>query len=141
MRILLALDDSGRAMEEAVRLARERGADLTALFVQDSTWGVYIGHDGLCGSHARQDFLDYIGEQEEDSRLACLKMLRERAGDLPCAVKAVTGRVSEEILREAGEGYDLLVMAAPFRRGLEVVRDAPRAVLEKAACDVFLVRP
>ena len=37
-------------------------------------------------------------------------------------------------------GYEALVMATPFRRGLEVMRDATAAVLKSASCDVHLIR-
>ena len=64
MKILLALDDSARTMDEALTLARQRGADLTALFVLDTGWSVYTGHDFLLGSHARAAFLDYTRDDE-----------------------------------------------------------------------------
>lgn len=146
MKILLALDDSARAMDEAVRLASERGAGLTALFVLDAGWSVYIGSDFLLGSHARGDFLDYTRDDELAQERAAVAVFEERAraSGVPFEVKsAASGRVTEAILKELQEGgYDALVMSVPFRRGLEVVRDAPAAILKgaPATCDLHFIR-
>ncbi|MBA4358109.1 MAG: universal stress protein [Desulfovibrio sp.] len=143
MKILLALDDSARAMDEAVRLASERGAGLTALFVLDTGWSVFIGSDFLLGSTARSKFLEYTRDDEYAQERATVEQIRQRAqaANLACEVKTVAGgHVTEEILKEAAQGYDLLVMSRPFRRGLEVVRDAPSAILKAAPCDVLFVR-
>ena len=144
MKLLLALDDSARAMDEAVRLASERGAGLTALFVLDAGWSVYIGSDFLLGSHARGDFLEYTRDDELAQERATVGAFEERARAAGVAFEvksAASGRVTEAILKELKEGgYDALVMSLPFRRGLEVVRDAPAAVLKAAACDLFFIR-
>lgn len=144
MKILLALDDSVRTMDEAVRLASERGAGLTALFVLDAGWSVFIGSDFLLGSHARGDFLEYTRDDELAQERATVAAFEERAraANLLVEVKSVaSGRVTEAILNELKDGgYDALVMSLPFRRGLEVVRDAPAAILKAAACDILFVR-
>ena len=141
MKILLALDASTRAMDEAARLARERSASLTALFVLDAGWNVYIGHDWLSGSNARAGFLDYVKEEEGKAARAALDEFGRRAAGVDHQVKTAAGEVTDEILAElAAGGYDLLVMAAPFRRGLEVVRDAAGTVLRRAKADVLFVR-
>jgi nucleotide-binding universal stress UspA family protein len=144
MKILLALDDSVRTMDEAVRLASERSAGLTALFVLDAGWSVFIGSDFLLGSHARGDFLEYTRDDELAQERATVAAFEERAraANLLVEVKSVaSGRVTEAILNELKEGgYDALVMSLPFRRGLEVVRDAPSAILKAAACDILFVR-
>jgi nucleotide-binding universal stress UspA family protein len=144
MKILLALDDSVRTMDEAVRLASEREAGLTALFVLDAGWSVFIGSDFLLGSHARGDFLEYTRDDELTQERATVAAFEERAraANLPVEVRSVaSGRVTEAILNELKEGgYDTLVMSLPFRRGLEVVRDAPSAILKAAACDILFVR-
>lgn len=141
MRILLALDTSTQAMDEAVRLARERGADLTALFVLDATWNVYIGHDWLSGSNARASFLDYIKDEEHKAAAATLEIFRQRAGDLPVELKTAAGDVTDEILQELASGaYDLLVMANPFSRGLETMRDPAAKIARKTPVSVMLVK-
>lgn len=144
MKILLALDDSARAMDEAVRLASERGAGLTALFVLDTGWSVYIGSDFLLGSTARSKFLEYTRDDEYAQQCATVEVFQKcaQAAGVEAEIKSVTaGRVTEGILNELEQGdYDLLVMGSPFRRGLEVVRDAPAAILKTASCDVLFVR-
>lgn len=141
MRVLLAMDDSTLAMDEAVRLARDTGAGLTALFVQDATWHDYLGSDWLSGSNARGGYIEWaaghdIRESEEAPRL-----LREKAEGLDVAVKVAAGRVPEEILKELASGeYAYLVMAHPFKRGLEVLRDTARNILDKLPCSLVLVR-
>ncbi|MBI5518967.1 MAG: universal stress protein [Desulfovibrio sp.] len=144
MRILLALDDSTRSMDEALRLAHDRGAELSALFVLDTGWSVYTGHDFLLGSHARGTFLDYARDDElaQEKATAAELQNRAQAAGVDCQLKtAAAGRVPEAILAELKTGgYDLLVMSHPFRRGLEVMRDAATQVLKGADCDVLLVK-
>lgn len=140
MKILLALDPSTRTMDEAIKFAAEKHADLTALFVMDTTWNDYTGHDWLSGSDSRADFLEYVRDDEMVSEVDSLAMFRKRCF-LDCEIKSATGRVTEEILNElAREDYDLLIMSHPFRRGLEVVRDAAGVILKDANCSVYLVR-
>lgn len=139
MKILLALDSSQKTAQEAVRVAGERKACLTALFVLDGTWAEYIGHDWLSGSNARAGFLDYIEENEQALAKRTIEEFRQTAGAMPVEIKTAAGRVPEVILRELGNGYDLLVMSAPFKRGLEILRNAPAAIMKDAPCSVFLV--
>ncbi len=144
MKILLALDACTRAMDEAVRLASKKGAGLTALFVLDTGWSVFTGHDFLLGSHARSTFLEYTRDDEFAQERTIVEEFQKRAqaAGVDAEVKSITaGRVTEGILSELKEGgYDLLVMATPFRRGLEVVRDAPSTIIMGAPCDIYLVR-
>ncbi|MFH0730310.1 MAG: universal stress protein [Pseudomonadota bacterium] len=140
MKILLALDQSTRTMEEAVRLASDRQASLTALFVLDATWNDYIGHDWLSGSGSRADFLDYAKDDELTQERTILAAFHERC-PFPCQIKTASGRVTDEILRELSQSnYDILVMSHPFRRGLEIVRDAAGAIMKDACVSVYFVR-
>lgn len=140
MKILLALDSSARASEEAVRIAKERGASLTALFVLDSSWSDYIGHDWLSGSNARAGFLDYVEENEQVLAGKAIEAFGKTAGSLPVKVKMTAGRVADSILAELKNGYDLLVMAASFQRGLEALRNTSTVIARDAPCSVYLVR-
>lgn len=141
MKILLALDDNPRAVEQALLLARERGAILNALFVVDATWEMFIGHDWLSGCNARIGFLEYMLSQEEEAAVLALKTYKEQVAGIPGELLTVTGDVVEEIRKEAAKGYDLLVMSNPFTRGLEVMRDPVAKVAKQLPCDVLLVRP
>ncbi len=144
MNILLALDDSSRAMEQAVRLASQHQAGLTALFVLDAGWSVYIGSDFLLGSTARSKFLEYTRDDEFAQQHATVEAFQKMAQEagVPTVIKTTTAqRVPEAILAELEQGgYDTLVMSHPFRRGLEVMRDATAQVLKSAACDVLFVK-
>jgi nucleotide-binding universal stress UspA family protein len=127
-------------MDEAIKFAAEKHADLTALFVMDTTWNDYTGHDWLSGSDSRADFLEYVRDNEMVSEVDSLAMFRKRCS-LNCEIKTATGRVTDEIVKElAREEYDLLIMSHPFRRGLEVVRDAAGVIVKEAKCSVYLVR-
>ncbi len=140
MKILLALDPSTETMDEAIRLATEKRASLTALFVLDATWNDFTGHDWLSGSGSRADFLEYARDNELTSEADTIAEFRKRCSP-DCEIKSSTGRVTDEILRElAREKYELLVMSHPFRRGLEIVRDAAGAILKHANCSVYFVR-
>jgi nucleotide-binding universal stress UspA family protein len=141
MKILLALDDNPRAVEQALLLARERGATLNALFVVDATWEMFIGHDWLSGCNARIGFLEYMLSQEEEAAVLALKTYKEQVAGIPGELLTVTGDVVEEIRKEAAKGYDLLVMSSPFTRGLEVMRDPVAKVAKQLPCDVLLVMP
>lgn len=140
MKILLALDPSTRTMDEAIKFATEKQAHLTALFVLDTTWNDYTGHDWLSGSDSRADFLEYVRDDELVSEVNSLATFRKRCS-LDCDIKSATGRVTDEIVKELARGdYDLLIMSHPFRRGLEVVRDAAGVIAKEANCSVYLVR-
>jgi len=140
MKILLALDSSEKAIDEAIKLAREKSAFLTGIFVLDSTWNEYIGHDWLSGSNARAGFLDYVKNEEDLEAKHVIEKFEVRAAGIPHESKTVAGRVPDAISRELATGYDILVMGYPFRRGLEVVRDPLPKILKGSNCSVLLVR-
>lgn len=143
MKLLLALDDGPgalRAVEEAVRIAREKGATLNGLFVMDATWDVFTGHDWLSGCNSRIGFLEYMQGEEEKAAADTARAFVASRGELPGELLTATGDVVEEIRKEAAKGYDLLVLSNPFRRGLEVMRDAVPRLTREAPCDVLLVR-
>ena len=140
MKILLALDDNPRAVDQALRLAREWGVTLNALFVIDETWDVFTGHDWLSGCNARIGFLEYMQSLEVQKAAATAKQYQEQAADIPGELLVRPGDVVEEIRREAANGYDLLILSNPFTRGLEHMRDAVAKVTKKPPCDVLLVK-
>lgn len=140
MKILLAIDSSEKAIDEAVKIAREKNAHLAGVFVLDATWNEYIGHDWLSGSNARAGFLNYIKNEEELEAKRAIDTFESRAAGVAHESKAVAGRVPDVIVEELALGYDLLVMGYPFRRGLEVVRDPLPKILKGSGCSVMLVR-
>ena len=144
MKLLLALDDgpgARRAVDEAIRIAREQGATLDALFVIDATWDVFTGHDWLSGCNSRIGFLEYMQGLEEKAAAETAHAFLERRGDLPGELLTAPGDVVDVVREHAARGYDLLVLSNPFTRGLEVMRDAVAKLTRDAPCDVLLVRP
>ncbi|BFR49593.1 universal stress protein [Nitratidesulfovibrio sp. HK-II] len=144
MKLLLALDDgpgARRAVDEAIRIAREQGATLDALFVIDATWDVFTGHDWLSGCNSRIGFLEYMQGLEEKAAAETARAFLERRGDLPGELLTAPGDVVDVVREHAARGYDLLVLSNPFTRGLEVMRDAVAKLTRDAPCDVLLVRP
>ncbi|MDD4702000.1 MAG: universal stress protein [Desulfovibrio sp.] len=138
--ILLLLDEDSSATAEAVRVAQQNSAQLTALFVLDSTWNDYVGHDWLSGSGSRADFIDYVQQQEEKSAekaFARLKSLADKSLNIQCITKV--GNVVDQAHQEMQNGYDLLVASNPLRRGLERIRGNLAALCEKAPCRILLV--
>ena len=73
------------AVEQALRLARERGATLNALFVIDATWEMFTGHDWLSGCNARIGFLDYMLSQEEEAAVRRPSSTRSRLPASPAS--------------------------------------------------------
>lgn len=140
MKILLVIDDFSGAAEAALGLARDKGVELTALFVLDASWNDYLGSDWLSGSNSRGGFLEYVRDLEVKEEGKAEAAFRAFAGPTPFTWKSPAGWVTDEILKEAATGYDLIVLSNPLRRGLEVVREGVEAVTRKAPCDVLLVR-
>ncbi|MEG6502895.1 MULTISPECIES: universal stress protein [unclassified Desulfovibrio] len=139
-KILLLLDEESPAAAEAVRIAHESGAALTALFVLDSTWNDYVGHDWLSGSGSRADFIDYMQQEEEKSEAGAFARLRELAGkDMEVRCLTASGNVIDQARQEMVQGYDLFVAANPLRRGLERIRGNVGALCENAPCRILLV--
>jgi len=72
--IVVAVDGSEAsqgALNHAVELARQRNTPLTGIFIIDTQWADYIGNDWQSSKGARQGFLDYIrNEQEEQAGAA-----------------------------------------------------------------------
>ena len=140
IKILLLLDEDGPVAAEAVRIAQENSAQLTALFVLDATWNDYVGHDWLSGSGSRADFIDYVQQEEEKSAEKAFSRLKNLAGEaieIQCITKV--GNVVEQTRQEMEKGYDLLVASNPLRRGLERIRGNLAALCEKAPCRILLV--
>ena len=139
MKILLALDDNPRTVQRALTMASEQGATLNALFIIDETWDAFTGHDWLSGCNARIGFLEYMQSQEVLKAAATAQLYKEQATDIPGELLIASGNVAEEIRKEAGNGYDLLIISNPFTRGLEIMRDTVAKVTKKPLCDVLLV--
>ena len=145
--VLVVLDESGRAIAEGLRLARERGESVTGLFVYERGWNVYIGHDWLLGSNARATFMEYIEEHEQAAEAdlrARFLAAAAAAGDVPADFAAICcndlEHLTDAVIREAKErGASLIVCADPLVRGLSQRRGGTAALVRGAPCPVALV--
>ncbi len=140
MKALLILDNCIEAQEQALALVRNMNAELTVLFVLDATWNVFLGHDWLLGSDARADFMNWMRDEEAKASDGALADFAALAGDTPYTPKVTGGDIQEEILKEAANGYDIVVVANPLQRGLERVRKAIPMLAEKCPCSLLLVK-
>lgn len=142
MRILLILDGSIQTVQAALLLSSERNAMLSALFVKDSTWNEFTGSDWLSDGSTYTDFLKYIDAQESAIARCTVEEFVRQAVDMAVnhRVKIVRGRISEEVLSELTNGYDILVMSHPLNRGLESMRDAGIKIIKNASCSIYLVK-
>lgn len=144
--VLVVLDESGRAIEEGLSLARQRGESVTGLFVYERGWNVYIGHDWLSGSNARATFLEYVEEHEQAAErdLRARFLAAATAGGVPATFAAICcddlEHLTDAVIREAAQGgYSLLVCADPLVRGLSQRRGGTAALVRGAPCPVALV--
>jgi nucleotide-binding universal stress UspA family protein len=113
--IVVAVDGSEasqEALSHAVEIARQSQAALTGVFVIDSEWPDYIGNDWQSARGARQPFLDYIREEQEQQAKAAQGQFEKAAGGLPGAQFALhAGDPSEVLIKLAQDaGTDLLVL-------------------------------
>ena len=140
MKVLLILDNCIEAQEQALAFVREMQAELSVLFVLDATWNVFLGHDWLLGSDARADFMNWMRDEEVKASDGALAAFAALAAGTPYSAKIAGGDIQEEILKEAANGYDLLIVANPLQRGLERVRKAIPVLAEKCPCNLLLVK-
>ena len=92
MKILLVIDDFPGAAEAALGLARDKGAELTALFVLDASWNDYLGSDWLSGSNSRGGFLEYVRDLEVKEESKAEAAFRTFAGPTPLHLE-IPGRL------------------------------------------------
>jgi nucleotide-binding universal stress UspA family protein len=103
---------SQEALNHAVHLARQSQVALTGVFVIDAGWPDYIGNDWQSSKGARQGFLDYIQEEQEQQAKAARVQFERAAAGLPAAVFSVlAGDPAEVVIRLAHEpSNDLFVL-------------------------------
>lgn len=93
--IVVAVDGSEAsqaALDHAVELARQRGAALTGLFVIDSEWPDFIGHDWQSSYQARQEFLDYVhAEQQQQADVAARQFMAATHAAADCRFLVLSG--------------------------------------------------
>ena len=114
--IVVAIDGSAasqEALNQAANIARQSHADLTGVFVIDSQWPDFIGNDWQSSKGARQGFLDYIQDEQEQQAEAARRQFEAGVNGMPAAVFSVeAGDPAEVILQLANKpSTDLLVLS------------------------------
>ncbi|MGE5242382.1 MAG: universal stress protein [Bacteroidota bacterium] len=114
--IVVAVDGSAasqEALNQAVELARQSRSALTGVFVMDGGWPDYIGNDWQSSKGARQGFLDYIRQEQEQQAEAAQQQFESAAQGVPAATFSVqAGDPAEVMLQIASEPTtDLLVLS------------------------------
>jgi len=114
-KIVVTIDGSEAsqvALDHAVSLARQNHAALTGVFVIDSGWPDYIGNDWQSSKGARQGFLDYIREeQEQQAKAAQDQFERATSGLGSASFSLLAGDPTDVVVQLASEpSNDLLVV-------------------------------
>jgi nucleotide-binding universal stress UspA family protein len=128
--------EAASAVDEGVRLAESLGAGLRLLCVAPplAPWALEAGTDaGYPRSDAERHHLDSFRHVLEDA-------LASIPAGINVEGRMVEGRPASVLLREAGNGIDLLVMASPGVRPVPSVRPGATAieVMESCPCPVLL---
>ena len=140
-RILVAVDGSeasNKGLREALRLAKQQGAQLFIVHIVDE-YPAYAMPDA--GAHATVDLVSLLRKSGEQT-IAKAKAAAEKQGLRPKMIlrETIGGSAAAAIVREAKkQRADLIVLATHGRRGVtramlgsvteKVVRHADRAVL------------
>lgn len=141
MRILFAFDGNEEAAQIALKHSRALGAHLSVLFVQDTTWDVFIGHDWLSTAQAKGDFYDWIEGQEKTEVQRIREQFASLAADHTYAEKFGQGDIMDVVQKTAIEGeYDLLILPHPFLRGLERVHKRAKRILDNLPCSALFIK-
>jgi len=135
-RILVAVDDGEaalRATDAAIRLAGQVGATIS--FVNVIPTALTPPNE--------MGFIDpHTMEEAQKHAQSLLRLVRERAGDVPSDEILRNGVVSEEIVAAAREwGADLIVVGNHARPLLErlLLSNTTKGVLYRAPCPVLVV--
>ncbi|EDY38824.1 universal stress protein [Cyanobium sp. PCC 7001] len=135
-------DLSGKAVDQAVALARQLGARLRILHVQSNFPVSLVGVGELVDTSAIEALMEAARTQTEQI-LAAARQVAEAGGVPVEVVKRLSSQPAEAIVEEArSQGCDLIVMASHGRRGLEglLLGSETQRVLTQSPCPVLVVR-
>jgi nucleotide-binding universal stress UspA family protein len=113
--IVVAIDGSEAseaALNHAAGLARQSKSALTGFFVMDSQWPDFIGNDWQSARGARQGFLDYVrNEQEQQAEAARRQFHAAVEGIESSSFSVLAGDPTEVLIAKANAAdTDLLVV-------------------------------
>ncbi len=144
--IVVAVDGSAataEALEHAAHLARRSGAALTGVFVLDGNWADFIGNDWQSSKGARQGFLDYIRqEQEEQAEAARGQFEAAVAGLESTQFSLLAGDPTEELVKLASQpSTDLLVVSRQVFQvsGRPSLKSLAKTLAQKATRPLLLL--
>jgi nucleotide-binding universal stress UspA family protein len=126
----------------AIGVAVKQNCPATGIFVRDTGWVDFIGHDWQSSRNARQGFLNHIfEEQEETARQARAQFLKEARGGALFDFRILNGEPASTLIALTQSGsFDLLVLS---RRALQIcgrpsLRQLPGKLLKSAEKPVLL---
>lgn len=115
-RIVVAVDGSAasqEALNHAKDIARQRHSALTGVFVMDGEWPDYIGNDWQSSKGARQGFLDYIREEQEQQAETARQQFESATQDIPEAIFSLEAGDPASVLISLSKdnSTDLLILS------------------------------
>ncbi len=114
--IVVAVDGSEAsqgALDHAVSLARQSNTALTGIFVIDSQWGDFIDNDWQSAKGARQGFLDYIrDEQEQQAAAARAQFVQATEGMGQVSFSVHAGDPTEVLVEHASSANTGILVAS-----------------------------
>jgi nucleotide-binding universal stress UspA family protein len=116
--IVVAVDGSEAsqdALNHAVNLARQSNTALTGIFIIDSQWADFIDNDWQSAKGARQGFLDYIREEQEQQAATARVQFVQATRGVEQATFSVYAGDPTEVLVEQASSSDTGILVAGRR--------------------------
>jgi nucleotide-binding universal stress UspA family protein len=116
--IVVAVDGSEAsqgALDHAVNLARQSNMALTGIFVIDSQWADFIDNDWQSAKGARQGFLDYIREEQEQQAVAARTQFVQATQGMEQASFSIHAGDPTEVLIEQASSANTGILVAGRR--------------------------
>lgn len=141
--IVVAVDGaevSKDALDHAVYLARDGSASLAGIFVVDAKWADFIGNDWQSAKGARQGFLDYIrNEQEEQAELARAQFSLATQGMDRAVFSVLAGDPAAVLVAQSGSTDVLIASRRVFQvSGRPSLKSLATTLARKASCPLML---
>ena len=100
------------ALNHAVNLARQSNTTLTGIFIIDSQWADFIDNDWQSAKGARQGFLDYIREeQEQQAEAARTQFVQATQGMEQVSFSVHAGDPTEVLVEQASSANTGILVA------------------------------
>ena len=128
-------DNAYMAMDLAVDLAKQSGANITSVYVVDRKPGVAAPDIEQC------EIVTETARKEAETALIIMKSKADAAG-ITFTEKILTGNPADAIVKES-ENHDMIVMTSVGRSGLAkaFMGSVSQKVVAHAACPVLVIKP